>query len=221
MYKTYKVRKAIVRPGVDGLWDGDIWKGVEEIRVDNYMGDEPEHKPDTRVKVLYDDESLYVIFKVEDNCLLARAENYQDGVCTDSCVEFFFTPSSDVEDGYFNLEVNCGGTALFRHQISREVGQKDVSAEDFEKVEMFHSADRIIDPERNGDASWVIEYKLPIEILSKYAKVDKPGAGVKWGANFYKCADNTSKPHWLTWSVVDKVEPDFHRPDFFGRLEFM
>jgi hypothetical protein len=57
-------------------------------------------------------------------------------------------------------------------------------------------------------------------MLEKYTNVKRPATGVQWRANFYKCGDKTSHPHWLTWSVVDKPEPDFHRPEFFGILEF-
>ena len=51
-------------------------------------------------------------------------------------------------------------------------------------------------------------------------KVEKPGTGVSWRANFYKCADKTSHPHWLTWAEIDYPNPKFHLPDFFGRLDF-
>ena len=45
-------------------------------------------------------------------------------------------------------------------------------------------------------------------------------AGQTWRANFYKCADASVFPHWLTWSRVGLPEPDFHQPAFFGTLEF-
>jgi hypothetical protein len=51
-------------------------------------------------------------------------------------------------------------------------------------------------------------------------KVEKPGPGVTWRANFYKCADKTSHPHWLTWAPVNYPKPKFHLPEYFGRIEF-
>jgi hypothetical protein len=51
-------------------------------------------------------------------------------------------------------------------------------------------------------------------------KVEKPGPGVTWRANFYKCADKTSHPHWLTWAHVNYPKPKFHLPEYFGRIEF-
>ena len=59
-----------------------------------------------------------------------------------------------------------------------------------------------------------------MQILSTYAPVTAPGPGVAWRANFYKCADASSHPHWLTWAPVDWPQPDFHRKEFFGTLVF-
>ena len=184
------------------------------------MGAEPDHKPKTQAKLLYDDQFIYVIFRVEDKFVRAVSQKYHDLVCKDSCVEFFFTPGADISLGYFNIEINCGGTMLFSHQITRGIDTTAVSDSDCDKVEIFHSESRIVEPEKQEPTTWIIEYRVPIGILEKYCPVAKPAPGVIWRANFYKCADDTSHPHWLTWSVVDKSTPDFHRPEFFGTLEF-
>ena len=39
-------------------------------------------------------------------------------------------------------------------------------------------------------------------------------------ANFYKCGDELQTPHFLSWNPIQIEQPDFHRPDFFGTLEF-
>ena len=39
-------------------------------------------------------------------------------------------------------------------------------------------------------------------------------------ANFYKCGDETQKPHYLSWNPVKTSKPDFHRPEYFGKLIF-
>ena len=63
---------------------------------------------------------------------------------------------------------------------------------------------------------WEIEYSIPFSVLEKYMEVEKPKKGVQWRANFYKCADKTSHPHWLTWDLVNHPKPKFHLPEFFG-----
>ncbi|MDD3966848.1 MAG: carbohydrate-binding family 9-like protein [Candidatus Marinimicrobia bacterium] len=42
--------------------------------------------------------------------------------------------------------------------------------------------------------------------------------GSRWRANFYKCGDKTSHPHWGSWQALDILI--FHQPESFGILEF-
>jgi hypothetical protein len=161
-----------------------------------------------------------VAFRVEDRFVRAVAERYQDAVCLDSCVEFFFTPGSDLRQGYFNLEMNCSGIALFHHQLERGADRRDVAWEDGRLLQPAHTLDGKIDPELPGPVTWEVAYRVPFEVLERYAPLQRPAAGVRWRANLYKCGDRTSHPHWLAWSPVDVPRPDFHRPEFFGTLEF-
>ena len=220
MYKTHQVQRTEEPPALNGKWDECVWKGVETLKIKNFTGSEPDHKPKTEAKVLYDDDYIYVFFRVEDKYVQAVARHYQDSVWLDSCVEFFFTPGTDISQGYFNIEINCGGTMLFYHQLARGVDAVAVTDADCDRVEIFHSEPKIVDPEKQEPTTWVIEYRVPIDMLAKYAEVVRPAPGVQWRANFQKCAGKTSHPHGLTWSLIDTPKPDFHRPEFFGTLEF-
>jgi sialate O-acetylesterase len=196
------------------------WESANTLELKNYMGDKPAHFPKVQAKLLYDDKNIYVCFTVDDQYVRAVAQKTHDMVCRDSCVEFFFTPSENIADGYFNLETNCGGTLLLYHQTSRGQNVKMVAEKDCEKIKMMPSLPKIVEPEIKEPTTWTLRYAMPLDFLEKHAKVTKPAKGVKWYANFYKCADQTSQPHWLTWSKVDLPKPDFHRPEFFGIIEF-
>ena len=37
-------------------------------------------------------------------------------------------------------------------------------------------------------------------------------------ANCFKCGDLTAQEHYFSWNPIDLVDPDFHRPDFFGKM---
>lgn len=218
--KVYCVQRLVRDVQIDARWDKHPWIEISPLLLDHYMGGQPDHFPDVRAKLAYDDDALYVIFQVEDSYVCARKGSYQEQVCEDSCVEFFFTPGGDISYGYFNLEVNCGGTALFHHQMRRQVADVPVSVEDFSQVQIAHTLPKIVEPEITKSTTWVVEYSLPFVILAKYAPFTQPDSGVVWRANFYKCADQSSHPHWLTWAPVGLILPDFHRPEYFGRLVF-
>jgi hypothetical protein len=217
---TYNVKKLSESHTPEGVWEHKVWKDVASLKLENYMGSKPAHLPKTAVKLLYDKSFVYVIFQVKDRYVRAVCENYEDQVCNDSCVEFFFTPGTDLKEGYFNLEINCGGTMLFRHQNAREENQVSVEKEDARGIDVAPSLSKIVDPEIQEPVTWTLEYALPLDMLEKYAPVVRPAEGVLWRANFYKCADLSSHPHWLTWSPVELPEPDFHKKEFFGGLRF-
>jgi hypothetical protein len=160
------------------------------------------------------------MFRVEDRYVRAVARRYQDPVSKDSCVELFFTPGTDLREGYFNIEMNCGGTVLFRHQLGRNVRRLEVTEEDAALLDAAHTLPPRVDPELPGPITWLVAYRVPFDLLRRYAPVVPPGPGVTWRANLYKCGDATSHPHWLAWSPVDVSPPDFHRPEFFGALRF-
>ena len=205
---------------VDAKWQKMPWLEIEPLQIGQYAGERPLHLPNTQAKLAYDMAALYVIFYVEDRYVCANAQAYQDMVFNDSCVEFFFTPGENLAEGYFNLEINCGGTALFHHQKGRRVEEIPVSETDFEQIEIAHTMPKIVNPEITEPISWCLEFRLPFEILNKYARVTQPASGVNWRANLYKCADESSHPHWLSWAPMDLPSPDFHQSQFFGKLIF-
>lgn len=141
----------------------------------------------------------------------------------DSCVEFFARPIS--ERGYFNFEINCGGTMLLYYieDPTREgpafVKYTPVEQKIANGVKMFHSMPRVVDPEAGMPVTWVIQYEVPLALFETYlGPIGKLG-GQAWTANFFKCGDETSHPHWASWSPIG-TELNFHQPVFFGFLEF-
>jgi hypothetical protein len=201
-------------------WEDNTWKEIQPLYINNYMGDKPGHFPVTQAKVAYDELAIYVKFKVNDRYVKAVYSNHQDPVYKDSCVEFFFTPGGDISAGYFNLEMNCIGTMLFHHQKIPRKNAVSINNSDLEKVDVITSLTEVIDPEQKEDVIWMVSYKIPFSVIKKYHEFENPGPGTVWRANFYKCADDSSHPHWLTWASIDNPTPDFHRPEFFGELHF-
>lgn len=216
----YPVIRLEESPEINAVWDKAPWTGIKSLELTHYMGDKPEHFPLVEAKIAYDNLAIYVIFRVQDKYVKAVHNEHQDPVYTDSCVEFFFSPDENSNEGYFNLEMNCGGIMLFHHQAAPRTDQTHIAPEDIQQVEVAHSLPQIVDPEIQVDTTWYVEYRIPFSVLASYRDFPKPESGTIWRANLYKCADATSHPHWLTWAPIDLPGPDFHQPDFFGTLEF-
>lgn len=65
--------------------------------------------------------------------------------------------------------------------------------------------------EKHGNFDWTLTVEIPFSIL----KIDSNQLPKQLKANFYKCGDGTSKPHYVSWNPIALEKPDFHRPEFF------
>ena len=205
---------------IDGNWDKPQWQKAKAIDLKNHMGDLPKFKPTVQAKMMYDDANVYVIFRVQDHYVRCVANEINGRVWEDSCVEFFFSPDTNLPEQYFNLEINCGGTPLMHYHAVPKKENADLEVEDIKKIEIAHSMPQLVDPEITEPTTWTLEYRIPLAVLKKVSHVTSPRHGVIWRANFYKCADKSSNPHWITWSPVVNEKPNFHLPRYFGTLEF-
>jgi len=213
----YKITKSDTAVKINAGWNKSCWRSIKPLELKNFMGERPTHFPKVRAKLLYDEKNIYVIFRVEDNYVLAKRTKHNSFVSRDSCVEFFFSPG---QDGYFNLEMNCSGVMLMHYQSDNGANRVNTTPDEGKLILRKSTLSGLIYPEISTPTTWVVEYALPYMMLEKYVPVVKPIKGVVWRANFYKCGDETSHRHWLTWNKVDLPKPDFHRPEFFGEVEF-
>ncbi len=220
--EQYDVKRIDTSAMLSCDWDAPQWADVPAVTLSHHMGTHPAHRPQVQTKLTYSHSDLRVIFRVEDQYVRAVAEEWHDAVCRDSCVEVFFTPGADVSAGYFNFEFNCCGVMLARFQPAPGEGLIDLSPEHCQALTIVRSfqQDRI-EPEITEPTTWTLAAAIPFDVLEAYCDtVARPGPGVTWRSNLYKCADKTSGPHWLTWSPIDWDGPNFHLPQFFGELTF-
>ena len=221
MKSNYSIKRCPQPVVIDADWDKQAWRDVEPIEVSiPHWPTQTDHLSKTQVKVQYDDQNLYVIFQVADKYVRAVATQMHGSVWEDSCVELFFAPHVDSPTSYFNLEINCRGVMLMQHHTGPRTNTRFLKVDDCKKINIASSISAPIANEITEPIIWTLEYALPFDILLPYAAIDKPAPGVSWRANFYKCADESSHPHWMAWSKIDLADPDFHRPDFFASVTF-
>jgi len=110
----YSVAKLNSSMAIDADWNKSQWMGVDSIKIDNRLGSLPKYTPVTNVKMLFDDENIYVIFKVQDKYVKCTRTEINSDVYNDACVEFFFSPVLAKPEEYFNFEINSGGVAMLR-----------------------------------------------------------------------------------------------------------
>ncbi|MBL7699780.1 MAG: carbohydrate-binding family 9-like protein [Chitinophagaceae bacterium] len=217
---VYNVKKLDRPMKINADWNKPEWKNIDPVKIEKHMGSLPKFEPVVEAKMMYDDNNVYVIFRVQDKFVQSTIQEYNGAVSENSCVEFFFSPDSSHPLKYFNLEINAGGTPLIFY-VSKPWNEfVKLESDDISKIEIAHSLPKKVDPEITQPITWFIEARVPFDMLKKYSGLSKPGPGVKWKGNFYKTGSKTSNPNYMTWSFVDHPKPNFHLPQYFGTLKF-
>jgi hypothetical protein len=171
------------------------------------------YKPIAAVDVARSDRSLYIRFFVRGNSLKAVYEGDNSPVYKDSCVEFFMKKTG--EESYMNFEFNCIGACDAARRISRDMKSALLKGE-YGQIRRYASLERKAFPERKGIYEWELVVAIPLKLMG----LDPDNLPEKIQGNFYKCADDTDTPHYVSWNPVTAPAPDFHRPECFGELYF-
>ena len=173
------------------------------------------YKPKVNFRIAHTQNSILLHFKVKEESVRAKYGKDNGSVWTDSCVEFFSIPAG--VGIYYNIECNCIGTILVGAgpvRNNREHAPKEVTA----LVQRWSSLGNQPFAERIGETDWEVALIIPYSVYFKHQIDSLDGKEIK--ANFYKCGDELQTPHFLSWNPIQIEQPDFHRPDFFGTLEF-
>ncbi len=171
-------------------------------------------KPEVHVEVSNDREALYLHWHVQGGQLRAVTTEDQGPVWEDSCVEFFCQVPG--ERHYCNFECNCIGAMVGSRRLSRTDDIQPFSVEEMARIRRHCSFPREAFEEKDGLFEWSVELEIPLDLIFRN---HQPVFPQKLRANFYKCADKTKKPHFLSWQPIRTEKPDFHRPEFFGEIE--
>lgn len=214
----YTVKAIQNPPAWDCNWDA--WKDAETAELTNLREESSDHRPRVSVRLFHDANTIYGLFQAQDRYIRVTNVGYQASVCKDSCVEFFFKPS--VGPGYFNLEMNAGGSYLFyyvRNHQRTEEGFVDFSAveEKYGKLLTVKTTlPQTVEPEITTPVTWYAQFAIPMAAIEPYCGKVADLAGQQWTCNFYKCGDDTSHPHWLTWAPIPVC--NYHLPEAFDKL---
>ncbi len=220
---AYSIKKTPGGIDIEAPWDAPDWRGtdildVAVVRPEGSSG----HAPRVQCRLGYDEKGIYGRFRVADRFVRSVAQKYQDRVCEDSCVEFFAAPAGG--RGYVNVEMNCGGVLLASHILDhRRIGDgfadyRRLTGAEGAMIKVAATLPKINEPELPGPVDWEVGFFIPFEIYRGTTGMDEIKPGTVWRANFYKCGDSTSHPHWISWQPIPVL--NYHLPASFGEIVF-
>ncbi|MCW9707957.1 carbohydrate-binding family 9-like protein [Fodinibius salsisoli] len=235
-YVVYQTRDSIT---IDGKMDEASWQQakwtdsfVKAASKGNVM---PEYA--TKVKVLWDEDYLYVGAYLEDPHLWSTMHERDMPLHLANAFEIFIDPDKDTYN-YIELQINALGTIwdLYLSRPYRDGGQ---GISDYNLLN-YHSAvhlDGTINEPGPEDEGWSLEYAIPIpSILALDTDKQSLSDGDQWKVNFqraqrrlevtdgeYQLAQDptTNKPYppdYSVWSPQGII--NIHYPEMWGLLQF-
>jgi hypothetical protein len=171
------------------------------------------YKPEVAFAMAHGKDAIFLKFYVEEKHLRAVNSEPNEPVYEDSCVEFFISFEDEAE--YYNFEFNCAGTCLLGFGKGRD-GRELISPEIIKRI----TSQSTLRPATNAEANigWELTLVIPFFVF-QYHEINSL-SDKNCRANFYKCGDKLPEPHFLAWNNIQSKNPNFHLPEFFGRVEF-
>lgn len=190
--------------------------GIAYTAIDNVNWPEAfPYKPKVEFAFAHTGEALLLHYRVEEQSVRAVAQKDHEHIWEDACVEFFCMPAGD--GIYYNVECNCTGKLLVAAGKDRHE-RKPAPVEVMKSIDRWASLGTEPFDTRMEPTKWELSLRLPIGtfFLHKLDSFD----GLTASGNVYKCGDCLPVPHFISWNPIKTENPDFHRPDFFGQINF-
>jgi hypothetical protein len=216
--KIADVKKTELKSAYPGLEEisTSLDQQKKRIRIDTLNWKDYNYKPEVELSITYSCHEIFLKYYVNEGYFKAEKTESNQMVCEDSCVEFFVSPQ---DDGiYYNLEFNGIGTCLLGSGTERANSIR-ANPEIISKIRRVSSAGSVPFKEKVGENKWTMTIAIPFEVFFHHKIRELKGKTFR--ANFYKCGDMLSVPHYVTWNPVGTERPDYHQPEYFGLLKFI
>ena len=217
---------------IDGHLDDAAWRAAPwtPAFVDIEGAAKPRPRFQTRVKMLWDDQFLYIAAELEEPDVWATLTQHDSVIFRDNDFEVFLNPSGDGRN-YFEFEINALNTSwdLFLPKPYREGGKADNSWE-IPGLKTAVAVDGTLNKPDDRDRGWTVEIAIPWTAYASRAPVARPAAGQEWRVNFsrvewqteirdghYGKLPGVKEDNWV-WSPQGVV--NMHVPDRWGYVRF-
>jgi hypothetical protein len=224
---------------IDGNLDEDVWSKApwSENFIDIEGSPKPKPRYRTMVKMLWDDDDLYIGAYLEEPNVWATLTKRDSIIYQDNDFEVFIDPDGDTQN-YYELEMNALNTVwdLLLIKPYRDGGPA-VHSWDIQGLKTAVKINGTLNNPNDKDKGWFVEMAIPWDVLKECAfptSVPKPGD--QWRVNFsrveyrlnvedgdyIKAKDPASgKPlaedNWV-WSPIGLI--NIHYPEMWGYVQF-
>jgi hypothetical protein len=215
---SYDILRAPSRITIDGKLDEAAWKNTPSAGPFRFNWWKSGEKEQTDVKMLWDDENLYVAFYVHDRHISAKVTQRHGPVSNDDCVEIFLSPNPQKVTNYYTFEINAIGAMLNRNKTDWWKGPPTWDPEGVVVRTSLQSSTP--KQESPSDRDWIVELSIPFRNFAHDAAHTPPHPGDIWRLNLDRTGGETNEQK-STWSPIPAQVRTFHTASAFGMVQFM
>ncbi|MCC6227559.1 MAG: carbohydrate-binding family 9-like protein [Microthrixaceae bacterium] len=213
---VYTVLRAVVPPVIDGRFDDAAWFAAPDVGEFSFPWWKSGRREQTRVKLLWDDEYLYLAALCQDEHITARHTERDGRIPEDDCLEVMLAPNAATPHVYFNIEFNLLGGILDNFRPDGPARPR-APKWDAEGVRIAGSFAGTPNDDTDADQSWQVEVAIPWRNFARVMAATPPAAGTVMHLNLNRHGGRTN-PQYSQWSPADTPKPSFHTPDRFGHI---
>ena len=187
----------------------DIFETIPKASLNYwYPTETADYKPKTYGQICRSSLAWHINMVCEETQPYAVQTMPNSPVCTDSCMEFFLNLQPE-DNTFINFEINAIGTMLLGINQNGNFRCLDPALQRkcFVSVKVDNKA-----------GLWQIRLCIPNSLLQSIFTQWNPEGTEPVKGNFYKCGDDTKKPHYGSWNPVARRPIDFHCPECFGEF---
>lgn len=226
-----------ISPKIDGDIDEVAWKNVPWT---NLFGDiegnkKPTPRYDTKVKMMWDKNYLYVAAELQEPHVWANLTERDQIVFFDNDFEIFLNPNNTTHQ-YFEIEINALNN-IFDLYMNKPYREDAGALFSWDSQGMKHAVkiDGTLNNPSDIDNGWTIEFAIPWRAVTVGNDPHVPKNGEIWRINFSRVEwdthiedgkyvkdkdenGKTKSEHNWTWSPQGVI--NMHEPERWGYLQF-
>jgi hypothetical protein len=214
----YEVRRATSRIQIDGKLDESSWKTAVPLTFVFPWEDQKGAKQKTTVRVLWDDQYLYLAYDCEDSDVTAVFGKHDDPTYRDDAVELFISPNASDPSLYVGLEMNARAVLYDYLYVWPKVLLKRW---DMSGALLATSIRGTLNARGDKDEGWSLELAIPWSDFEDLSKTLPPRSGDVWRANMNRWDGVEPERRLSQWSNSGMKTPNPHNPPRFGELVFL
>jgi hypothetical protein len=212
---VYRVSRTKVAPNIDGKLDDAAWAQAPEVRLTTSFDGQPARRK-TLLKMLYDDNFMYVSFFAEDPDIWGTLLKKDDPIYNEDVVEVFFDANGDGAT-YNELQVSPHNVNFDASFVARRSDLAEAMKwESQMKTAVFVKG--TLDDDKT-DEYWSAEMMIPFKNLTAVPRLP-PQPGDMWRFNAYRLEHLKRRENIEGQSFSPLFVGDFHALPRFGKLVF-